>query len=73
MGEIRNAYKLCFESLEPGWETLSPNSSHHVKTKKLGCSIENLKKILKIHCLNKLFQNMQIFTTQVQLPLDANN
>jgi hypothetical protein len=27
------------EHLEPGWTTLSPNSPHRVKTKKLGCSI----------------------------------
>jgi hypothetical protein len=32
--------------LHPGWATLLPNSPHHVKTKKLSCSIEN-QNILK--------------------------
>jgi hypothetical protein len=35
------------DPLRSGWATLSPNSPRHVKNKKLGCSIENLKKILK--------------------------
>jgi hypothetical protein len=57
-GPIKRPAPLAI-SLDPGWETLSPNSPHHVKTKKLGCSIENLKKIyIKIRCLNKFFQNM---------------
>jgi hypothetical protein len=44
-------------SLEPGRATLSPNSPHHIKTKKLGCSIERLN-ILKYTVPTSFFQNL---------------
>jgi hypothetical protein len=40
--ELHECPSVCsFVHLHPGWTTLSPNSPHHVKTKKLGCSTEN--------------------------------